>query len=136
MQSERNPRYKDWLNQAKEDLKWGYDSAKTGHFGGACFLSQQCAEKALKALAFFRGFSDVRSHSIKKISESLGINGEIHKASLKLDQYYISTRYPDSVPEGHPAEFFDDEMAASALQLAEMIIQRVEDEIGAGENEQ
>lgn len=51
------------------------------------------------------------------------------KALKKLDIYYITSRYPDSMPEGAPFENFSDEQADEALGLAEMIIGRVKDEI-------
>lgn len=126
----QNNRYLSWLNQARSDLVWGRDSLKSGHYAQTCFVAQQVGEKALKALAFLRGNDIVKSHSLVKISHELGINGEIKKAANRLDLYYISTRYPDSLPDsGVPSEYFDKEQATEALDMASMIIDKIEKEI-------
>ena len=122
-------RYKDWMSQAENDLLWGKDTLKDGYPAQACFIAQQSAEKALKALGFFRGIDMIKSHSVRAIAASLNINSEIQNASKKLDIYYITTRYPDSMPEGAPHENFTGEQAIEALHLAEMIISKVKNEI-------
>jgi HEPN domain-containing protein len=44
----------------------------------------------------------------------------------KLDQYYISTRYPSGLPGGIPSRFFDDpKEAEDAMFLAKKIIDLV-----------
>lgn len=121
-----NSRYADWLAQAKEDLNWGKDTLDRSYYPQACFISQQCAEKALKALAFFLDFDAVKSHSIVKIARALNINGAVLDAAKKLDQYYISARYPDAMPEGIASEYITKGQAEEALQFAEMIIQKIE----------
>jgi HEPN domain-containing protein len=39
----------DWLEQARAELKAAKDNLKTSNFFVPAFLSQQCAEKSLKA---------------------------------------------------------------------------------------
>jgi HEPN domain-containing protein len=39
----------DWLEQARAELKAAKDNLKTSNFFVSAFLSQQCAEKSLKA---------------------------------------------------------------------------------------
>lgn len=39
-----------WLEQAQDDLHWADHLAGEGAYNIACFLCQQSAEKALKAL--------------------------------------------------------------------------------------
>ncbi|MBN1534443.1 MAG: HEPN domain-containing protein, partial [Spirochaetes bacterium] len=41
----------DWHRQAENDLQWARDTLKDGMFSQACFISQQVAGKALKAVA-------------------------------------------------------------------------------------
>jgi HEPN domain-containing protein len=118
-------RYLDWLRQAEEDLNWGKDSLKGQYFPQVCFISQQVAEKALKALAFFRQYGAVQSHSIVKIAKALEVNGEILDAGKKLDQYYISARYPDAMPDGISSEFISKDQAEEAIHLAEMILDKI-----------
>jgi len=121
-------RYKDWLKQAENDLVWAIDSMKAGHYSGACFVSQQVSEKALKALAYYRGADLVKSHSIHEIARELGINGELLSAAARLDQYYITPRYPDAVPAGAPFELFSQEQSLEAINYAKLFIHAVKKE--------
>src|SRR4051812_21832209 len=75
----------DWLRQAEDDFLWAKDTLASGRFAQACFVCQQCAEKALKALAFHRGFDRVKSHSTFEIVKALAINGEVEEAAKRLD---------------------------------------------------
>jgi len=108
----------DWLHQAEDDFRWAEDSLKSKHYYGVCFLAQQIAEKALKAVSFYRAFDQVRSHSVLSICMALKINGDLEKKARILDQYYISTRYPDGLPGGHAGMFYTEEQATEALQNA------------------
>jgi len=47
--------------------------------------------------------------------------------SKKLDQYYVSTRYPNGLPGGIPSKYYDDpEEAKEAKSLAERVIKLIE----------
>lgn len=69
----------DWQKQAVNDLEWARDSFNGGHWAQVCFVCQQIAKKALKAIALSQGAFEIRSHSLVKISEALGINGDIER---------------------------------------------------------
>jgi HEPN domain-containing protein len=75
-----------------------------GLYSQTCFISQQSAEKALKAFCFLKGFDIVKSHSLFQIVKALGENGEVEKLSKELDLYYISGCYPNAFPAGAPFE--------------------------------
>lgn len=125
-------RAKDWLDQAKEDLRWGRASAASEFYSQSCFIAQQVAEKALKALAYFRGAEFVRGHSVLLVCQDLSINGELEAAAQRLDQYYIPTRYPDAQPAGAPFRFFTKAQAGEALAMAELFIKKAESEMSGG----
>lgn len=116
-------RSKDWFKQAEDDLCWARDSFAAGHFAQTCFIAQQVGEKALKAVALHRGYTQVKSHSILEIARALEVNGEIEGIAKRLDQYYISTRYPDAFPTGAPFEFYTEEQAAEALAFAQRLME-------------
>jgi len=60
----------------------------------------------------------VKGHSIVNIAKDLGLNGEIESAGQVLDLYYISSRYPDALPDyGVPYEYFGLEQAKQVLEL-------------------
>lgn len=112
----------DWLRQAENDLGWAEDTFSGSRWSQVCYIAQQVGEKALKALAIKRGAAHIRSHSIVDIAKALGENGDVEKAGRRLDQYYMTTRYPDSLPSGAPFEFFDEEQAAEAISYAKEIL--------------
>lgn len=119
----------DWLLQAEDDLIWAKDSLKSKHFSQTCFICQQVAEKALKAVALSRGFSEIKSHSVTEIAKALEINSEIAKAAGRLDQYYISARYPDALPSGAPFQVFSIEQAEEAISFAKLILKHAATEV-------
>lgn len=125
-------RHHDWLAQAKADFLWGKDSFASGHFAQTCFIAQQVAEKSLKAIAYKRGYAAVRGHSAFEIASDLEINGPLRKAAQLLDQYYISTRYPDAVPQGNPSQYYTDDQAKDALDKAEAFIEKADKELADG----
>ena len=122
-------RAQDWLDQAKDDFRWGTASAESGFYSQCCFIAQQVAEKALKALAYHRGAAIVRGHSVLMVCRELEINGALEEAAQRLDQYYIPTRYPDAQPFGAPFRFFTFAQASEALQLATLFVEKAESEL-------
>lgn len=112
----------DWYRQAEEDLRWVKDTLSAERYSQVCFICQQTAKKALKAVALSKGYLQVRSHSILEIARALKINGEIERIAMRLDQYYISARYPDAFPAGAPFEYFTKDQAEEALLFAEKIV--------------
>lgn len=117
-----NDRSLDWLRQAENDLGWARDTLDDKRWSQVCYIAQQVGEKALKALAIKRRAAQVRSHSIVDIAKALGENGAVEAAGRRLDQYYMTTRYPDSLPSGAPFEFFDEAQATEAIGYATVII--------------
>ena len=120
-----HPRYKDWIAQAENGLSWGRDSLTGNHFGPVYFIAQQVAETAMKGLAYFRGADIVKGHSVLVIADELEFNGPVREACQRLDQYYITTRYPDAVSTGAPCDYFTREQAEEALRFAELVLGRV-----------
>ena len=52
-----------WMRQASSDLEGACLMMREGFYSQVCFLSQQVAEKTLKALAYYRGDSDARGYT-------------------------------------------------------------------------
>lgn len=122
-------RYLDWLNQADDDLSCAEDLIKSGHFAQTCFLCQQGGEKAIKALAFYKGASIIKSHSILSIAKAIDENGTLEKAGRYLDRFYISARYPDAYPEGYPKQYIEKEDAEKSVNLLREILLSVWDKV-------
>lgn len=122
----RNSPYNEgqrWLAQASEDLYWAKHLAEAGGWHLACFLAQQVTEKALKAYLFTQGEEIVLGHSVARLSAAAArYESEFAVKAIRwnlLDGYYIPTRYPNSLPDGIPAEVYSQEAAFGAVGLAE-----------------
>ncbi|MBL6990498.1 MAG: HEPN domain-containing protein [Bacteriovoracaceae bacterium] len=121
-------RANDWLHQAQNDLLWAKEGINSGFYSQVCFMCQQAAEKAIKSIAYFKEY-EIRGHSIAMIAKSIGANDTVENAGRNLDLYYISSRYPDALPDGAPCDLFTKEQAQEALKFAQIIIDRAFDEL-------
>jgi HEPN domain-containing protein len=134
--SDQNRYYKEakrWIEQATEDLTSAKILFKNERYYLVCFLSQQIAEKALKAVIYYDGEDIVLGHSVKNLIERVS-NIDIKFKQLKdklpiLDSYYIPTRYPNGLPDGIPADVFTQEAAMNALELAKITVELVQKHI-------
>ncbi|MGE5559021.1 MAG: HEPN domain-containing protein [Bacillota bacterium] len=119
-----------WFAQAKRDFDDAVFSRDGGRFNLACFLAQQAAEKSIKAFLYSRGAELVWGHSVAELChDATGFDAEFARLktdAATLDKYYIPTRYPDGLPGGIPADAYQKEDAASALERAGKIIDFVE----------
>ena len=118
-----------WLEQADEDLRWAEDLARRGGYHIACFLAQQVGEKALKGYLYSRGLEEVRGHSVERLcSEAAAHEADFRERARKwsiLDGYYVTTRYPNSLPDSIPARVYTEDAAKDAVQLARQIVEYV-----------
>ena len=128
--SQRESRYeaKRWWLTAQEDL----EAAKTLHgadkYSHACFLSQQSAEKALKAL-WLAIDDDPWGHSIQKLVMQFprqvmlrGIENWLTHAAY-LDKFYIPTRYPNGLPDLTPSQVYISQDSEQAIEKADFFLE-------------
>ncbi len=119
-------RANDWLEQALLDLEHARKSKLQRDFNWSCFVSQQAGEKAVKALYLSMNMEGW-GHVIKKLPEELKkemeVPEELIKSGMKLDKFYILTRYPNGFDAGKPSDFFDEDDAEEAIKNAEKIIE-------------
>ena len=123
-------RSQDWIEQAKFDLKAAIDNCKAGNYEWACFISEQAAEKSIKALYQFYG-GDAWGHSAEKLfiglTDSVEISRELLADAKRLDRLYIISRYPDGLTYGTPHEHFTKEDAHAAISSAGNIFRFCQD---------
>jgi len=124
-----------WLQQARIEFDDADELRKRGRFYLALFHFQQATEKALKAYLYYKTqtIEVFYTHSIDELLQTAKeIDAEFKgvASSKKLDEYYIPTRYPNGLPGGIPAKFYDDpEEARRAMQSASDLICLVEKKI-------
>jgi len=119
-----------WLEQAQADLGWTQLLNAEGAYYLVCFLTQQVAEKALKAFLYAQGEELVIGHSVRRLCE----RAAGYEASFQprvdewgiLDSYYIPTRYPNGLPDDIPARVYNRAASEGALALAEAAVAQVE----------
>lgn len=101
-------RYEDWIRQANRDLRHARHSLDVGDYEWACFAAQQAAEKAVKALLQKLG-ADTWGHSVSALLRGLPNNmadTALVEKGKELDKHYIPPRYPNSLPEGAPMDYY------------------------------
>ena len=125
-------RSKDWLSQAVRDLNCAKEIQKRGWHEWACFVAQQSAEKAVKALHLSLG-QEAWGHVIGKLLKELPFkisNGLIDKAKI-LDAHYIPARYANGHPEGAPFEHYGPIQSREAIKYAGEILKFVRKKVAA-----
>ncbi|RJX22208.1 MAG: HEPN domain-containing protein [Desulforudis sp.] len=124
-----------WFAQAERDLDDTLFALRGKRYNLACFLAQQCAEKALKAYIYAQGASHVWGHSVAELCRDATAFDPAFRALGKnvgpLDKYYIPTRYPNGLPGGIPADAFSLRDAELAYSLAERAVVFVRDKLGS-----
>ncbi len=120
-----------WLTQAQDEFDDAEFLRQRGRFYLALFHFQQAAEKALKAYLYLR-IADRQVFFTHSINELLQMTQELDSdfvplaRTKKLDQYYIPTRYPNSLPGGVPSRFYTDpKEAEEAMLLARALLEVV-----------
>lgn len=115
----------EWMRIARSEL-----AAADGPYdrealpGVYCYLAQQSAEKALKALMVRRGIEPPRIHEIQTLLVALGEFPDAMAAATVLSKYAGLTRYPGDLPD---ATWHDLE---HAVETARLVVEWVEHELG------
>ena len=113
-----------WLRYAEEDLRaarWVLqgDDVPPRH---ACFLCQQAAEKAVKAVLISAGVDFPKAHDIELLRRLVpaGLLPQLSAVDLSgLTQWAVEARYPTDSPDATPEE------ARRAVAQAEEVFQLV-----------
>ncbi|MBI2885694.1 MAG: HEPN domain-containing protein [Chloroflexi bacterium] len=116
----------DWLAQAERDLEMARLALQGGIYEWACFVSQQAAEKAVKAL-YESLHGTTRGHSVSRLLQLLPAEVappvELLDKARTLDQYYIQPRNPNGFDVGAPKDYYTQENATLALEHAKTIVE-------------
>lgn len=125
-----------WLRQATNDLASARVLLREGFYAQACFTAQQVTEKALKGLAYAQGERAVLGHGnaslIDRLVEPFPELARHRDMAGRLDQYYVSSRYPNAVPGKAPFEVYTRDQAQEAVEGAAAIVRDVERMLNVG----
>ena len=93
----------EWVRQAQEDMLAVHSNIREEKYSWACFIAQQAAEKALKALyADQHSEEPPHSHSLRMLAADgvppgTEVPQEILEALAGLDRHYTISRYRSSL---------------------------------------
>jgi HEPN domain-containing protein len=118
-------RSRDRFEQSKHDLELARISREADSHDWACFLAQQAAEKALKALHLTHG-QEAWGHVLVDLIDQLPASVEpptklVEKARV-LDNFYLPTRYPNAHASGAPFEHYGPLQSKDAINHASEIL--------------
>lgn len=119
---------KVWLGYAESDLRAAQTLFESREFFPLqiCFLSQQCAEKTIKAVLVFEEVNFPKVHDLDRLRD-LTPNGWKVKQQFpdlaELTIWAVESRYPGDMPT------ISENEAREALRLAESVFHSVSREI-------
>jgi HEPN domain-containing protein len=126
MKAEPEAEGQRWLEQAEADYAAIQVLFEAGIHHLACFVSQQVAEKALKAFLYAQGEEVVVGHSVERLcrwaTEYDADYAAIQDIASPLDGYYVPTRYPNGLPESIPARVYTRSASENAMRLAQQVL--------------
>jgi HEPN domain-containing protein len=123
-----------WLQFAAEDLRSAEILLTAELFNMVCFHSQQCVEKALKALLARLDKPIPRIHDLINLhqiaQDSLGYSIDLTEEGLMLlNDVYLDSRYPRDVgllPGGQPDQADAQKASAFAAEMFRNLSQLIE----------
>ena len=123
-----------WIERANQDLRSARNDLKDDPpiTNNACFHTQQCAEKVLKAYLVTRhqhvekthDLTDILKKCIQQDSEFFILKDDV----VMLNNYAVTTRYPDNWREIPVEEAV--EAIENAERIFEFIINKLEKHLG------
>ena len=124
-----------WYRQATYDFEQARRMLELGVYSYAAFFAEQAAQKALKSYLFARGERAVLLHSVAALARRAAETDErfatLVDTGRRLDRHYLTSRYPDALPEpAIPAESYTRGDAEDALMAAATILRAVQEACG------
>ncbi len=124
--------FRRWRQQADSAAQTAGLARAGGRAEWACFLFEQAAQLAVKALLHGAGL-DAWGHDLTVLCARAGAElgsawpGGLGDAAARLSRHYIATRYPDAVPSGPNGAHYSDSDAAQAEQDARALVGAVDE---------
>jgi HEPN domain-containing protein len=119
---------KRWLDNAQTDLRAAQVLLESGDYfpRQICFLSQQCGEKAIKAILVFEEVNFPKNHDLDRLRDLIPDGWRFKEAFPDLAEltiWAVESRYPGDMPDVVEHE------ARETLRLAESVFDSVKAEL-------
>ncbi len=117
-----------WINYSESDLHAANTLLKSKEFFPlqVCFLSQQCAEKAIKAILIFEEVNFPKIHDLDRLRDLIPKGWKVKEQFQDLAEltiWAVESRYPGDMPDVTEHE------AQETLYLAEAVFNAVSAEL-------
>lgn len=101
---------RDWLKQAKADMKTARDCLTTRNYYASAFFNQQAMEKLLKCYYIVKQKRvPPRTHNLLDLSLELKIPDRFLTTARELTPAFIIARYPNAAG-GPPVDLYDEKL--------------------------
>lgn len=117
-----------WLTMAKDDLASAKTNLKNRKYYVCAFLSQQAAEKALKALLIKKKNKLFKIHDLVILGRIVELPENLIKKAEQLSQVYIESRY-GAVNEIVPSKKFKKQNSEEYLAIATELLKWAKENI-------
>jgi HEPN domain-containing protein len=120
-----------WREEADRAQGAAVREAQAGNHNWSCFLAEQAAQLAVKALLHGLGRAPW-GHDLEQHTRALGEAGvelpdEVTAGARHLARHYIPARYPDAHPAASPGSRYVADDSAGALRAARTLLAFVDD---------
>jgi HEPN domain-containing protein len=126
-------RYRDWIEEALDDLDAALELFRAGKWSKVCYSSHQAVEKALKALAIKKLGLYRSTHSVAELVGLVGsyidLQVDLIERAKRLDRFYIPTRYPNAWPALPPYKHYSRIDAEEALETAKVVVRAIAEKV-------
>lgn len=120
------PEFSRWREEADRALGAAAREAQAENHNWSCFLAEQAAQLAAKALLHGLGRGPW-GHDLEELTRAIGEAGvelpdEVTAAARQLARHYIPARYPDAHPAAAPGSRYVAEDSTGALRAADALL--------------
>lgn len=120
------PEFRRWRDEGDRALGAARRESSADNYNWACFLAEQGAQLAVKALLHGLGRGpwghDLEALVAGVSDAGVAVPDEVVAAARELARHYIPARYPDAHPAASPGSRYVAADAHGALRAAEAIV--------------
>ncbi|MEK6872951.1 MAG: HEPN domain-containing protein [Nanoarchaeota archaeon] len=116
-----------WIKMAKDDFDSARSNFENKKYYVCAFLSQQAAEKALKAILLEKTKKIIKIHNLVILGRKVNLPNDLLDKCKLLSIAYLETRY--ELGNKIPSEKFSEENSLKYLNIAKEILSWVEKNI-------
>lgn len=117
----KNTEERRWLSLAQDDFKSAKSNLSSKIFYVSAFLSQQVAEKALKAVLISKTRELIKTHDLVLLGRHVGLPKSLSEDCELLNTVYIDSRYGDTGGK-LPSKKFTKKISSDLLSKAKAIL--------------